>query len=37
VPVNVEIKVQPVEKQEEGGLPVEVESVVEQPRVVARE
>jgi len=31
VPVNVEIKVQPVEKQEEGGLPVEVVSVVEQP------
>ncbi len=33
VPVNVEIKVQPVEKQEEGGLPVDVQSVVEQPKV----
>ncbi|HRH96817.1 MAG TPA: AAA family ATPase, partial [Prosthecobacter sp.] len=31
VPVNVEIKVQPVEKQEEGELPVDVQSVVEQP------
>lgn len=31
VPVNVEIKVHPVEKQEEGELPVDVQSVVEQP------
>jgi len=30
VPVNVEIKVQPVEKQEEGGLPVDVSSDVKQ-------
>jgi hypothetical protein len=30
VPVNVEIKVQPVEKQDEGELPVAVESVVNQ-------
>lgn len=30
VPVNVEIKVQPVEKQEEGGLPVDVSSDVNQ-------
>ncbi|MCX6856113.1 MAG: DNA repair ATPase [Verrucomicrobia bacterium] len=30
VPVNVEIKVQPVEKQEDGGLPIEVSSGVEQ-------
>jgi hypothetical protein len=31
--VNVEIKVQPVEKQEEGELPVAVESEVKQPTV----
>ena len=30
VPVNVEIKVQPVEKQEEGELPVDITSTVEQ-------
>ena len=33
VPVNVEIKVQPVEKQDEGELPVDVESAVKQPTV----
>ncbi|MBE2286690.1 MAG: DNA repair ATPase [Prosthecobacter sp.] len=31
VPVNVEIKVQPVEKEAPGELPVDVESAVEQP------
>ena len=31
VPVNVEIKVQPVEKQVAGEMPVEVESTVKQP------